>query len=158
MIRFDAGVTSIQSHPHVQHLLAVGRYRILLHPAVRIILIHCISYDSTVRIFDVRQLGSPVAQANVGGGAWRVKWHPDETRKEDLLVACMHDGFKVVRFGPITDGGRVFSGEPEVVKRRDDHESMAYGADWSHAPPLANGETLIGGCSFYDHKMSLWSA
>jgi len=138
--RFDAGVTSIQSHPHVQHLLAVG------------------SYDSIVRIFDVRQLGSPVSQANVGGGAWRVKWHPDEMRKEDLLVACMHDGFKVVQFGPTTDGGRVFSGEPEVVKRHDDHESMAYGADWSHASALASGETLIGGCSFYDHKMSLWSA
>lgn len=119
---------------------------------------HDNSYDSTVRVFDVRQLGSPVAQADVGGGAWRVKWHPDETRKEDLLVACMHDGFKVVRFGPTIDGGRAFSGEPEVVKRRDDHESMAYGADWSHAPPLASGETLIGGCSFYDHKMSLWSA
>jgi len=107
----------------------------------------------------VRKLGSPLTQADVGGGAWRVKWHPDETRKQDLLVACMHDGFKVVRFGPISvdRGGGDFSEVPKVVKRRDDHESMAYGADWSHAPPLANGETLIGGCSFYDHKMSLWS-
>ncbi|KAF8973930.1 WD-40 repeat-containing protein [Flammula alnicola] len=143
--RFDAGVTSIQSHPHVEHLLAVG------------------SYDDTVKLFDGRKLSSPITEVDVGGGAWRVKWHPSETRKHDLLVACMHDGFKVVRFGSASDDidtsdGATFSDTPQVIKRNDDHESMAYGADWSYAPPLVNRETLIGGCSFYDHKMSLWSA
>jgi diphthamide biosynthesis protein 7 len=29
---FDAGVTTIQSHPNVEHLVAVGRY-LFLHPS-----------------------------------------------------------------------------------------------------------------------------
>ncbi|GLB36158.1 putative WD40 repeat-like protein [Lyophyllum shimeji] len=131
--RFDAGVTSIQSNPHVEHLIAVG------------------SYDNTVRLFDVRKPLLALAEVAVGGGAWRVKWHPSESRKEDLLVACMHDGVKVVHFGL---GGEVIPGE--VAKRFEAHESMAYGADWSYGGSLER-ETVIGSCSFYDHVFHLWS-
>ncbi|KDR84997.1 hypothetical protein GALMADRAFT_54096 [Galerina marginata CBS 339.88] len=138
--RFEAGVTSIQSHPYVEHILAVG------------------SYNNAVHIFDARKMTATVAQVDVGGGAWRVKWHPSERRKQDLLVACMHDGFKVIHFDAASDGLSSLFDVSRVLKRNDDHESMAYGADWSHAGPLMSGETLIGGCSFYDHKMSLWSA
>lgn len=93
---------------------------------------------------------------DVGGGAWRVKWHPSEERKQDLLVACMHDGFKVVRFtGDITGLG--FSGETTVTKSFTEHESLAYGADWSHAESQGK-ESMVGTCSFYDHKMCLWTA
>ena len=49
--RFDAGVTTIQSHPHIEHILAVG------------------SYDSTVRLFDTRKPSTPLTQVDVGGGA-----------------------------------------------------------------------------------------
>ncbi|KAF8168091.1 WD40-repeat-containing domain protein [Crassisporium funariophilum] len=136
--RFEAGITSIQSHPHIEHLLAVG------------------SYNNSVQLFDVRKPLTPVTQADVGGGAWRVKWHPSEARKHDLLVACMHDGFKVIRFGD-PDGGGSLSGQPETVKRFDEHESLAYGVDWSYAPPIGNGETVVGSCSFYDHEMNIWS-
>jgi diphthine methyl ester acylhydrolase len=103
-----------------------------------------------VQLFDVRRSLTPLAQADVGGGAWRVKWHPAEDRKNDLLVACMHDGVKIVRFG------NDFLGDSQTVKRYDEHKSLAYGIDWSHAHPSSNGETLIGSCSFYDHKMDLW--
>jgi len=131
--KFEAGVTSIQNHPHVEHLLAVG------------------SYNNSVQLFDVRKPLTPLVRADVGGGAWRVKWHPAEDRKNDLLVACMHDGFKIVRFG------EDFSGDSQIVKRHDEHKSLAYGVDWSYAQPCSsNGETLIGSCSFYDHKMDLW--
>nr|GAT44193.1 predicted protein [Mycena chlorophos] len=129
--RFEAGVTSIQSHPHAEHILAVG------------------SYDNTVRIFDKRKLLAPTTQIDVGGGAWRVKWHPSPTRKDDLLVACMHDGFKIVRLAE--EAGH-------VIKRFDKHASLAYGVDWSFAPTEANKETLIASCSFYDHALHLWSA
>ncbi|KAG1881659.1 WD-40 repeat-containing protein [Suillus tomentosus] len=131
--RFNAGVTTIQSHPHIEYLIAVG------------------SYDNSVCIFDTRKPLVPLVQGDVGGGAWRVKWHPSPSRKEDLLVASMHDGFKVAR---------AHNGEHatwEVVKRFDDHKSLAYGADWSFAPPGVDGETLIGSCSFYDHTLHLWS-
>ncbi|TCD71525.1 hypothetical protein EIP91_008906 [Steccherinum ochraceum] len=69
--RFEAGVTTIQSHPFVEHLIAVG------------------SYNNTVSMFDVRKPLRPLVQADVGGGAWRVKWHPSPERKHDLLVAFL---------------------------------------------------------------------
>ncbi|KAK7064228.1 WD-repeats-region domain-containing protein [Favolaschia claudopus] len=134
--RFTAGVTTIQSHPHVENQFAVG------------------SYDNIVRIFDKRKPLLPVTQLDVGGGAWRVKWHPSPSRKNDLLVACMHDGFKVARFGS-SDDAELTGGE--VVKRYDNHASLAYGADWSFCGS-GEGETLIASCSFYDHAMHLWTA
>ncbi|EGN99379.1 hypothetical protein SERLA73DRAFT_182338 [Serpula lacrymans var. lacrymans S7.3] len=150
--RFDAGITTIQSHPHVEHLVAVG------------------SYDNTVRLFDVRKPLVPVVEADVGGGAWRVKWHPSPRRKDDLLVACMHDGFKIVRFsmdlvGIVKEEEFVKGGEGwEVVKRFDEHESLAYGVDWcfddaavGRGNESGESESLIASCSFYDHVLHLWS-
>ncbi|KAJ7630947.1 WD40-repeat-containing domain protein [Roridomyces roridus] len=125
--RFDAGVTTIQSHPHREHIFALG------------------SYDNTVRLFDNRKPSAPITQVDVGGGAWRVKWHPSASRKDDLLVACMHDGFKIVSFND--EGG-------QIQKRFDAHESLAYGVDWSFAE---GNETLVASCSFYDHSLHLWS-
>ncbi|KAI0724560.1 WD-40 repeat-containing protein [Cerioporus squamosus] len=141
--RFDAGVTTIQSHPHIEHILAVG------------------SYDNTVRLFDTRNPLVPLTEVDVGGGAWRVKWHPSPTRKNDLLVACMHDGFKVVRFhfgsGDIAEGFSLAASKPwEVVKRFDQHTSLAYGADWSFAQNEDGDRTLVASCSFYDHTLHLW--
>ncbi|KAI0361613.1 WD-40 repeat-containing protein [Trametes cingulata] len=143
--RFDAGVTTIQSHPYVEHILAVG------------------SYDNTVRIFDTRKPLVPLVQADVGGGAWRVKWHPSAERKNDLLVACMHDGFKVVRFdlGTGEDPSMTVSSSDrpwEVVKRFDEHTSLAYGVDWSFAGDKDDGGTLVASCSFYDHTLHTWRA
>lgn len=118
-----------------------------------------ISYDNTVRLYDARKPLVPLTQADVGGGAWRVKWHPSPSRKNDLLVACMHDGFKVVRFGGIGDSSDFSSAsarEWDVVKRFDKHKSLAYGVDWSFAEPNKDGDTLVASCSFYDHTMRLW--
>jgi diphthine methyl ester acylhydrolase len=111
------------------------------------------SYDNAVRLFDVRKPLIPLTQADVGGGAWRVKWHPSEHRKNDLLVACMHDGFKILKFDVeqlIGDGV-----EYTIVKRFDEHDSLAYGADWSFSGDHREG-TLVASCSFYDHTLYLW--
>ncbi|KAF8445936.1 WD-40 repeat-containing protein [Boletus edulis BED1] len=141
--RFDAGVTTIQSHPHIEHLIAVG------------------SYDSKVRLFDARKPLRPLTDVDVGGGAWRVKWHPSVERKHDLLVACMHDGFKVVRFHASRNGPEesLFAGDTshEITKRFDQHESLAYGVDWSFRHHQGKGDTLIASCSFYDCALHLWS-
>ncbi|KAI0308197.1 WD-40 repeat-containing protein [Multifurca ochricompacta] len=139
---FDAGVTCIQSHPYIEHLLAVG------------------SYDSTVRLFDVRKPLTPLTQAEVGGGAWRVKWHPSPSRVYDLLVAAMHDGFKIVSFhmehelmAPSNKAGESW----EIQKRYDEHKSLAYGVDWSYQLRQSQpGQTLIASASFYDHALHLW--
>jgi len=136
--KFEAGVTSIQSSPHTEHLLAVG------------------SYDSTVRLFDTRNLRVSVCHADVGGGAWRVKWHPSGARKNDLLVACMHDGFKVVRFS--SEGSDATSGfsNSAVLERFDEHKSLAYGVDWSYHEDAVHDDTLIASCSFYDRVLYTW--
>ncbi|TEB35035.1 WD-40 repeat-containing protein [Coprinellus micaceus] len=118
--RFDAGVTCIQSHPYDPNQIAVG------------------SYDANVRIFDPRNLARPISDLPVGGGVWRVKWHPRVERKTDLLVACMHDGFKIAQFSP-----------------DESPTSLAYGADWSYG---TGEESLVGTCSFYDHRLHVWSA
>ena len=125
---FEAGVTTIQSHPHVEHLLAVG------------------SYDDHIRLFDVRNPLRPVSQMHVGGGVWRAKWHPSSARKDDLLLACMYAGCKVVKIGEETS---------EVVKSFEEHKSIAYGADWSFA---AGELTKVATCSFYDHSLYVWDA
>ncbi|KAI9063069.1 WD40 repeat-like protein [Trametes sanguinea] len=142
--RFEAGVTTIQSHPHIEHILAVG------------------SYDNTVRLFDTRKPLVPLTQVDVGGGAWRVKWHPSPTRRNDLLVACMHDGFKVVRLdlsGEDPSSALGALDQPwEVIKRFDKHESLAYGVDWSFAGDKGDDGTLVASCSFYDHTLHLWRA
>ncbi|KAH9065753.1 WD40-repeat-containing domain protein [Lactarius vividus] len=137
---FDAGVTSIQSHPNIEHLIAVG------------------SYDCTVRLFDTRKPLIPLAQAGVGGGAWRVKWHPSPSRNCDLLVAAMHNGFKILSFHDIGDKPRRHSDGSnenwEVQKRYDGHASLAYGVDWSYQS--WQDQTLVASASFYDHALHLW--
>lgn len=133
-------MTTIQNHPYVEHLLAVG------------------SYDDTVRLFDTRKPLVPLTEINVGGGAWRVKWHPSPERKDDLLVACMHDGCKVLRLNDAT-GSQASDFDTTITRRFDEHKSMAYGADWSYAYSSAkkgSQDTLIASCSFYDHVLHLW--
>ena len=114
------------------------------------------SYNNLVQLFDARKPLTPLAHVDVGGGAWRVKWHPSFRRKLDLLVASMHDGFKIVTFDshslntglPLTSDGR-------LVRRFDEHTSLAYGVDWSFALS-ADYDTIIGSCSFYDHTLHVW--
>jgi diphthine methyl ester acylhydrolase len=115
---------------------------------------HLSSYDDKVRLIDARLPSKPLLEANVGGGAWRVKWHPSPSRKRDLLVACMHDGFKVVRFSGVD--GLDSNGTYEVVRRFDDHKSLGYGVDWSYSGEDSEGQTLIASASFYDHTLHLW--
>lgn len=153
--RFDGGVTCIQTSPHQANLMAVGSC--VLMPLLRVFGLQLADplisprYNSTVALFDprypLRPLFDPIP---IGGGAWRVKFHPSPSRSKDILVACMHDGFKVVRLLDDASEGKPW----ELVTRFDGHESLAYGCDWSH--DLNSG--LVGSCSFYDHTMCLWNA
>jgi len=119
---FEGGVTTVASHR--DDVVAVG------------------SYDAKVRIFDRRKLKQSLASHDVGGGVWRLKWHPINNDK--LLAACMHDGLKVLDFNGIEFSTRL---------RFDEHESLAYGADWVIGKDKS---TLVASCSFYDHLMKLW--
>ena len=87
----------------------------------------------------------PLSMTPVGGGIWRTKYH--YSRPDDLLVACMHDGFKVLRFDS--------SDTAQIVQRFDDHASLAYGADWGEE---VNGGTVVASCSFYDASLRTFIA
>lgn len=124
--------------------------RLHLSPPVfgyRLNLFRC-SYDGIVRIFDKRKFGTPLQSHDVGGGVWRVRWHP--TRSHRLLTACMHDGFKVLDYP--ADFATC-----ETSVRFDEHgkDALAYGSDW--ATTKVDGKSLIATCSFYDHQLRSWS-
>lgn len=133
---FDGGVTSLQSHHLRQHIWAVG------------------SYDSRLRIFDARNPARPIIDRDgldVGGGIWRVKWHPTDQSK--LLIAAMHGGFRVVNV-PLLDEGQL-----ECVTSFDEHQSIAYGCDWDYSPKYAkDSPRLVCSASFYDARMHIWKA
>ena len=146
---FSGGVTSIQASPHQPGKLAVS------------------SYDSTVRIFDTRNLMQPVCEADVDGGVWRVKFHPSNRgRAREVLVGAMHAGCRVVSFERGVMGGDGDGDENgtegdgwRIVRTFEKHESMVYGVDWSYKGIHSGSgaeETVVGSCSFYDHVLHLW--
>lgn len=87
-----------------------------------------------------------VASAITGGGVWRLRRQPNSENL--VLAACMYNGFLVLD-----------SKLQSVVSYRE-HESIAYGADWSYInsteewPNIFSKDgILIATCSFYDHKL-----
>ncbi|ORX93843.1 WD40 repeat-like protein [Basidiobolus meristosporus CBS 931.73] len=124
----QAGVCSVQSNPHQEHLLATG------------------SYDENVYIWDTRSMRRPLQDVHVGGGVWRLKWHPTEANT--LLAGCMHNGFHILDIEGFESGNL----SSQVRSSFMAHESLAYGCDWSYQP----NSNLVASCSFYDHVLHLW--
>eukprot|EP00042_Codosiga_hollandica_P037487 m.295448 g.295448 ORF g.295448 m.295448 type:complete len:247 (-) comp55152_c0_seq1:68-808(-) len=124
--RHSVGVCTIQSHHAREHILVTG------------------SYDEHVLLWDERTLKSPLKDMHVGGGVWRLKWHPSEANL--LLTATMHNGFHVLDVDA-TPG-------EEIRAHYQGHSSLAYGADWSRTPKTPH---TVATCSFYDHALHLWS-
>jgi diphthamide biosynthesis protein 7 len=146
-----AGVCCISPHRTRPHLIATG------------------SYDEKARLWDARNLRMPIDEIEVGGGVWRLKWHPE--REDVLLAACMHAGFAVVRAAGLQTGAddaeQMTDVRLETVATYEAHglgaRGLGYGADWSRSRAAAEdggtGEScpLLGAtCSFYDRQLHLW--
>nr|XP_022317905.1 diphthine methyltransferase-like isoform X1 [Crassostrea virginica] len=125
--RHEMGVCSIQSCPIREYLLCTG------------------SYDEHLLVWDGRQMKQPLADLRVGGGVWRVKWHPRHARL--ILTATMYNGYHVVDAQHSTDG------KMAVIHHYDEDVSLGYGADWCYSDSYDN---LIATCSFYNHALQLW--
>lgn len=114
----------------------------------------------------------PLSTTNVGGGVWRLKWHPNKAN--ELLVGCMHDGFKVLSLNQLQEkdeqvwrhSGRHIAWPEEkslereemtLLCRFDDHQSLAYGCDWDRGiDKKGHTNGLVYSCSFYDAKLHIW--
>ncbi|EZA49577.1 diphthine methyltransferase isoform X1 [Ooceraea biroi] len=133
----NAGVTSIQSNVGKPFVLATG------------------SYDEFLRLWDKRNLRAPLSRCCINSGIWRLKW--DFVTHNFLLAACMYDGFKIVDCSHETM-------EPCIISNYREHDSLAYGCDWSFLPKkdlldldIHMGDALVGTCSFKDCALKLSS-
>ena len=148
---FEAGVTAISSHPSIENIFAVG------------------SYDEHVRLYDFRKIDEPLSKIGLGGGVWRIKWHPSNWNKDcrvrrcqgKVFVAAMHGGgCRIVNFPSLMSGDACQEErdvqEADILSKFTAHESMAYGADW-----IAFGspkQEAVASCSFYDRKAFIWDS
>lgn len=152
---FEAGVTAISCHPNLSNIFAVG------------------SYDEKIRIFDHRKIDEPLWRVSVGGGVWRIKWHPscwqistdrngDDCSKCNvhngkILVAAMHGGCRILDIPALRCYGSTTTiiDDARVVSSFTAHESMAYGSDWLWFGSNANDS--VASCSFYDRQAFIWN-
>ena len=109
----------------------------------------------------------PLSRVDVGGGVWRVKWHPRD--KGRILVGAMHGGCRVVDIpylssnsnwrhnennNDVDDVDASRSYDMHIKREFVAHESMAYGADWIY---LDGQYEAAASCSFYDRQAFIWS-
>ncbi len=89
----------------------------------------------------------PIHSYHLGGGVWRIKWHPYLTHM--YLTACMHGGVKIVD-----------TKQDCIAHCYSKHTSIAYGIDWNYAQVCKSSDTdpVLSGvsCSFYDHAFHFW--
>jgi hypothetical protein len=138
-----AGVTCISPHPSREFILATG------------------SYDEKARLWDARRPRCPLAEVDVGGGAWRLQWRPaveasgggDRDGGDLILAACMYNGFAVLR-ATVLDGGEDW-GLEAAERLAEPHESIAYGCDWWRGGGGGAG-AVVATASFYDRRLCLW--
>ena len=135
---FEAGATVVAPHPRKSNLVACG------------------SYDETICLYDIRYLSpkKPLGHSGpMGGGIWRIKWHPIDDCQ--MLVAAMHGGCRIVQVDTLLENDTPVL---TATKEFTEHKSMAYGADWlvCNHPTQEGYFEAAASCSFYDKAVYLW--
>jgi len=97
------------------------------------------SYDNCVRLFDYRNLRSPISSLDLDGGVWRILPRPGCEMKS-FLACCMQSGARtfVLKYESTLERAEVF--EPEENRR------LIYGGSWQN-------EKLAALCSFYEKSL-----
>ena len=139
---FSAGTTCAAQHPRQPHAVLCG------------------SYDETLALYDVRYLSAkPLLHIPaVGGGIWRIKWHPLDS--ECVLVGAMHGGCRVINLSSSSEESSPSETQAtwdsySISKEFQEHQSMAYGADWLVDDNRQVPDTAVS-CSFYDKAVHVW--
>ncbi|XP_055741901.1 diphthine methyltransferase-like, partial [Salvelinus fontinalis] len=118
-------VCSIHSSPRRERILATG------------------SYDEQVLLWAERNMCQPLSQSALGGGVWRLKWHP--THEHLLLAACMHIDFHILHCQQALEGSGIVCSVLAYIL----HNSLAYRVDLANLTleepaPLWRGFGLVG--------------
>jgi len=160
-------LVGILKKTHSAGVTAVLPLPIVLQSGARVVVTG--SYDDAIRVFaihDVRpelviQPGKLLAEANLGGGVWRLKVISAEigasTAARDgctwllkLLASCMHAGSRIVNLHIPASGEGV---NVDMVGRFEEHKSMNYGSDFTRRK---DGSVLVISTSFYDRLLCAW--
>lgn len=118
------------------------------------------SYDDHIRVIHVPTHGRKIllAEANVGGGVWRLKkiiqdpeiWEGQAEASFIIVASCMHVGTRIITLK--MSNCHVWN--IEVLARFEEHKSMNYGSD---VQPQKNGySNTIVSTSFYDKLLCVW--
>lgn len=90
----------------------------------------------------------------VGGGVWRLKWEPK--KEEYLLSASMFNAVHLI------DTSSNLANICQSFGEKNNR--LFYGADWCHLNDTqlehvtkSSAKRIIATCSFYDHRLDLFS-
>jgi diphthine methyl ester acylhydrolase len=147
----SAGVTSIKWNPFVENVVATG------------------SYDECLRIWDERYMSKgPISiLPDLGGGVWRIKWHPHVRNQSLLAAACMLGGAHIIdalgTSGSITES--IEENKPRKIGSYTEHKSLVYATEWLYSDKestidrenVSSQTHILASCSFYEKEIHTWS-
>jgi diphthamide biosynthesis protein 7 len=147
----SAGVTSIKWNPFVENVVATG------------------SYDECLRIWDERYMSKgPISiLPDLGGGVWRLKWHPHVRNQSLLAAACMLGGAHIIdalgTSGSITES--IEENKPRKIGSYTEHKSLVYATEWLYSDKestidrenVLSQTHILASCSFYEKEIHTWS-
>jgi diphthamide biosynthesis protein 7 len=123
------------------------------------------SYDEYLRVYHATARGVVLAEAQLGGGVWRLQIiHTDKNEHERqvtflILASCMHAGARIVRVSwkqGSSDASDLGEWDIQVLAQFTEHESMNYASGVWKKADTNSSELVCVSSSFYDKRLCLW--